>query len=159
VCAALLGPFSSAWAQKFSACDLNQDGIVNAADVTLAEKMALGEAPCTANVEGPLTCTVITVQRVIDASLGQPCLTGNGHAVTLNWAASVSPNIVGYNICRGTASGGPYTQLNSTHVTATTYIDNSVQAGKTYYYVTTAVDTSGDESGYSNLAIAVIPNP
>jgi hypothetical protein len=34
-----------------------------------------------------------------------------------------------------------------------------VQSGTTYYYVTTAVDTSGEESSYSNMTTAVIPFP
>jgi len=36
-------------------------------------------------------------------------------------------------------------------------VDSTVQNGTTYYYVTTAVDASGDESVYSNQATAVIP--
>jgi len=32
-----------------------------------------------------------------------------------------------------------------------------LQSGTTYYYVTTAVDSSGNESVYSNQAAAVIP--
>src|ERR1700724_386501 len=92
----------ASWArpQNFSACDLNQDGLTDATDVTLAVKMALGTALCTANVEGPLTCTVVTVQRVFDASQGQSCATYNslsGHRVTLTWVASISLNVTGYN--------------------------------------------------------------
>jgi TolB protein len=37
------------------------------------------------------------------------------------------------------------------------YTDSSVQNGTTYYYVTTAVDSSGNESTYSNEASANIP--
>ena len=37
--------------------------------------------------------------------------------------------------------------------------DNQVVAGQTYYYVATAVDGSGVESGYSNQVQAVIPKP
>jgi len=32
-----------------------------------------------------------------------------------------------------------------------------VQNGQSYYYVTTAVDASGNESSYSNQAQAIIP--
>lgn len=39
------------------------------------------------------------------------------------------------------------------------YSDSTVQSGMTYYYVTTAVDSSGTESSYSNLAQAVVPFP
>ena len=37
--------------------------------------------------------------------------------------------------------------------------DNSVVGGQTYYYVVTAVDSSGAESGYSNQTQAVVPSP
>ena len=40
-----------------------------------------------------------------------------------------------------------------------TYAGNNVQAGQTYYYVSTAVDSSNNESVYSNEAQAVIPSP
>jgi fibronectin type 3 domain-containing protein len=36
-------------------------------------------------------------------------------------------------------------------------VDNTVSAGDTYYYVTTAVNASGLESGYSNQAVAAVP--
>jgi hypothetical protein len=53
--------------------------------------------------------------------------------------------------------GGPYSKINSAVNTSTAYTDNTVTAGQTYYYVTTAVDGSGNESGYSNQVQAVIP--
>jgi fibronectin type 3 domain-containing protein len=67
--------------------------------------------------------------------------------------------VVGYNVFRGSASGGPYSKINSALEASTAYTDNAVAAGQTYYYVTTAVDGSGSESGYSNQALAVIPTP
>lgn len=146
-------------------CDLNQDGVINGpgpnTDVTLAINMALGTQTCTANLEGANTCTVITVQRVVNASLGQTCITYGTHAATLSWTASTSPNISYYNVYRGTASGGPYSKIGSTTANSgtTTYKDTVVQAGQTYYYVGTAVDSSGNESGYSNQATAAIPTP
>jgi hypothetical protein len=78
------------------------------------------------------------------------------HWVDLSWNASTSV-VVGYNIYRGTTSGGPYTKLNSSQVLLTTYTDSTVQSGLTYYYVTTAVDSGGTESIYSNEVQAVIP--
>jgi Abnormal spindle-like microcephaly-assoc'd, ASPM-SPD-2-Hydin len=89
-------------------------------------------------------------------------LTGLGtttlqHSVNLSWNSSTS-TVVGYNVYRSATSGGPYTKINSA-LNATSYIDSSVQAGTTYYYVSTAVDSSGVESGYSNQVKAVIPSP
>ena len=142
-------------------CDLNQDGVVNSTDVTLAVNMAIGTQTCTANLEGADTCTVITVQRVVNASEGQTCITYNTHAATLSWTASTSSNVSYYNIYRGSASGGPYNKIGSTtpNSGATSYKDTSVSGGQTYYYVATTVDTSGNESGQSNQAAATIPTP
>jgi hypothetical protein len=150
----------AARAQSFSPCDLNKDGVINGADVTLAISMALGTATCTANLEGVNTCTVITVQRVVNASQSQTCVVYNNHGVTLSWGASTSPSIQGYNVYRSTTSGGPYTKLTTGGpINVLTYFDSAVQAGQTYYYVATAVDLSGNESGYSAQAPATIPAP
>lgn len=81
------------------------------------------------------------------------------HSVTLNWNASTSSNVVGYNVYRGGTSGGPYSKINSALDPNTTDVDTSVQGGQTYYYVVTAVDSTGLESGYSNQVQAVIPFP
>lgn len=80
------------------------------------------------------------------------------HSVGLEWIDSASP-VIGYNVYRATASGGPYTVLNSALVSQTQYQDSSVQSGQTYYYVVTAVDSNEVESMYSNQASATIPTP
>jgi hypothetical protein len=89
-------------------------------------------------------------------------LSGTGqapqHSVVLSWVASTS-TVVGYNVYRGTQSGGPYTLITSSTVLATTYTDTAVQAGATYFYVVTAVDSSSNESSFSNEVQAVIPTP
>ncbi len=78
------------------------------------------------------------------------------HTVTLNWQPSDS-QVVGYNIYRGVNSGGPYTRINSTIDPDTTFIDNGALGGQTYYYVTTAVNSAGQESSYSNEAEVAVP--
>jgi hypothetical protein len=146
-----------AWPQ--SACDLNLDGSVNVVDVQLGVNMSLGLAPCIANINGAGVCDVVTVQRVINAGLGGTCQTDSAHSVSLSWTASVSSNVSGYNLYRGTTAGGPFTKVNSTLIVATSYQDATVQAGQGYYYVATAVDGNAIESAYSNQATAVIPSP
>ena len=47
---------------------------------------------------------------------------------------------------RGTTSGGPYTRLTANPVANMNYMDSSVQAGQTYYYVVTSVTSSNAES-------------
>lgn len=66
---------------------------------------------------------------------------------------------MGYNVYRSTTSGGPYTKVNPVLDASTSYIDSSVQGGTTYYYVSSAVDTSGTESIYSNELQVAIPSP
>ncbi|MGH9445790.1 MAG: choice-of-anchor D domain-containing protein [Terriglobia bacterium] len=83
----------------------------------------------------------------------------NKHSVTLTWASSTSPGVTSYNAYRGTTSGGPYAKLNSSPIASTTYTDSAVEAGQTYYYVTTAVNSQGVESADSNQATVVVPFP
>ena len=80
------------------------------------------------------------------------------HTVGLAWADN-SSGLSGFNVYRSSTSGGPYTRINSTLLPATTFTDSSVQAGQTYFYVTTAVNSSNVESGYSNQAQTVVPSP
>lgn len=80
------------------------------------------------------------------------------HSVSLSWIASTS-TVVGYNVYRSTVSGGPYTLITGSPVAATTFTDTTVQAGMTYYYVVTSVDSKGNESSYSNESSATIPTP
>jgi hypothetical protein len=86
-------------------------------------------------------------------------VTATAHSVTLNWTASTSTGVVGYNVYRATQSGGPYTKVNSASVTGTSFVDTNVVAGTTYYYVATAVNSSGMESANSSQASATVPTP
>jgi fibronectin type 3 domain-containing protein len=70
---------------------------------------------------------------------------------------SSSSGIVGYNVYRGTISGGPYAKVTPSPVTSLGDTDSSVSSGQTYYYVVTAVDSSNNESADSNQAVASIP--
>jgi hypothetical protein len=89
-------------------------------------------------------------------------LTGTGsqlmlRSVDLSWNPSPS-SVIGYNIYRGTTSGGPYpTKLNSSPQPATSFVDNTVLSATTYYYVATSLDANSAESSYSNQLTMVIP--
>lgn len=139
-------------------CDLNLDGVANVVDVQLATNMSLGLISCPTNINGGV-CGSGLVQQVVNAALGQGCSATISHSVSLTWTPSTSGNIAGYNIYRGTTSGGPYTKVNTALISPTAYADTSVGAGQTYYYVATAVDTSSNESGYSSQALANVPAP
>ena len=132
--------------------------------------------PITIPVGGTASFTVIftpqssgaasaTVSFVTNAP-GSPTiesLTGTGttppqHSVILSWTES-SSGVAGYNIYRSGTSGGPYTKLDASTDTNTSYTDSTVQAGQTYYYVTTAVGADGTESAYSSQVSVPIPTP
>ena len=79
------------------------------------------------------------------------------HTVALTWTASVSTDVVGYNIYRSTVSGGPYSILDAAPVATDGYTDSTVQSGQSYFYVVRAVDNTGTESINSSEVQAVIP--
>jgi hypothetical protein len=101
---------------------------------------------------------------IVSNATGSPAtvpLTGTGvapvqHSVALTWNASTS-TVAGYNVYRSTVSGCPYTKINSSLVAVLNYTDSTVQNATTYYYVTTAVDSGGNESAHSNEVSAPIP--
>jgi cellulose 1,4-beta-cellobiosidase len=73
--------------------------------------------------------------------------------VTLRWTQSASPNITQNKVYRSTTAGGPYSLIATLSAT-TQYNNTGLQSGTTYYYVVTAVTSSGLESAYSNQASA-----
>jgi Abnormal spindle-like microcephaly-assoc'd, ASPM-SPD-2-Hydin/Protein of unknown function (DUF1573) len=111
-----------------------------------------------------VTGTVSGSVTIASNATGSPAtitLSGSGvvpvpHTVSLSWTASTSV-VSGYNVYRSTTSGTGYTKLTASLVSVVSYTDSTVVNGTTYYYVTAAVDSSGNESTYSNEAVAVIP--
>ena len=105
----------------------------------------------------------ITVTSNATGSPAAISLTGTGvtaptaHTVGLTWN-DTGTSIAGYNVYRSTTSGSGYVKVNAALVPSMSYTDSSVQNNTTYYYVTTAVDGSGNESAHSNEASAVVPN-
>jgi fibronectin type 3 domain-containing protein len=82
--------------------------------------------------------------------------TGTGastHTVALSWAASTSADVSGYNVYRAvyTNSCGSFSKINSVLIASTSYRDSEVTNGTSYCYAASAVDTSNEESGYSNI--------
>jgi P pilus assembly chaperone PapD len=107
---------------------------------------------------GAVTGTV-TVASNATNSPATVSLSGTGvqDAVVLSWTASTSSGVVGYDVYRGTSSGS-YSQIASS-VSGTTYTDSTVQSGQdiTYYYVVTAVNSSGEQSSDSNQTSVTVP--
>jgi fibronectin type 3 domain-containing protein len=76
--------------------------------------------------------------------------------VALRWSPSTSA-VAGYHVYRSEISGGPYTKLDSSLVTADSYTDSSVTNGLTYYYVVTSVTSTGMEGTDSIQTSATVP--
>ena len=85
------------------------------------------------------------------APTGLAATTGDQQA-TLQWDANGEPDLDGYNLYRSTTSGGGYAKVNGPIVTTTGFTDSGLTNGSAYYYVVSAVDTSGNESADSSEA-------
>lgn len=85
------------------------------------------------------------------------------HDVALSWNASTSPDISGYNVYRAVYANsacGSFSKINPSLTASTLYTDSVVVDGTVYCYATTAVTSSNEESGYSNIVSDVqIPAP
>jgi hypothetical protein len=103
----------------------------------------------------------ISIMSNASGSPATVSLSGTGvapvqHSVDLTWNASTS-TVSGYNVYRSTVSGGPYAKINASLVAVLNYLDLTVQGGTAYFYVTTAIDSSGNESVNSNEVSATVP--
>jgi len=69
--------------------------------------------------------------------------------VFLTWNENREKDLAGYHVYRTTKSGGEWQRLTERPINRTTYSDEKVKQGMTYYYAITAVDKVGNESGRS----------
>jgi len=110
----------------------------------------------TGSLSGNVTVTSNATNSPLAIALSGSGAAVVSHSVILNWTPSTS-SYAGFNVYRGALSGGPYTKVNSTLISAMSFSDSSVSSGQTYYYVATEVDSTGAESIYSSEVIATIP--
>ena len=81
---------------------------------------------------------------------------GQGPFIDLIWAPVTDTDLDGYNVYRH-EDGGAAVKLNSEPVRMPAFRDTQVVAGKTYFYVVSAVDVRGNESGKSEEAGESVP--
>jgi hypothetical protein len=74
---------------------------------------------------------------------GLTVTTVSSNQLDLSWKANTEPDLKNYRVYRSTVSGGSYTLMASP--TVNSYSDTGLAAATTYYYVVSAVDTSGNE--------------
>ena len=76
------------------------------------------------------------------------------------FAPNKEPDLAGYDLYRSTDPNVPkerWTKLNQSLLTRTTYQDERVESGKTYYYYLRAVDQSGNVSPPSEVTSERVP--
>ncbi len=77
---------------------------------------------------------------------------GNGQ-VGLTWDAA--PGAAGYNVYRSPLTGGGFVKVNGAPVAGTAHLDTGLANGREVFYVVTALDGTGNESGWSNEVSAL----
>jgi hypothetical protein len=74
----------------------------------------------------------------------------NSKSVLLHWRENYELDLAGYNVYRSATHGSGYQRINYSVSSEHKFADTQIVQGRTYYYVVTAVNESGGESGYSN---------
>ncbi len=80
--------------------------------------------------------------------------------LSIFWAANSEPDVAGYLLFRSTDPSLPkdkWTKLTANLYTKTTFTDENVETGKTYYYFVIAVDNAGNQSDPSEVASDTVP--
>lgn len=81
--------------------------------------------------------------------------TSGDRSVSISWTPRT--NATSYRVKRATTSGGPYTLVASP--TTSTYVDNGLTNGTTYYYVVSGVNTLGEGANSSEASATPSPPP
>jgi glycosidase/fibronectin type 3 domain-containing protein len=134
--------------------------------ITLGQAYAVGTGgPASVTVaDGAISGSIAAKSAVILIATGvdlEPTAPPAGLQVTDEGDGTVSlawnsvPDADGYNLYRSPVSGGGWVKVNSELLASPDYIDEGLQNARTYYYVVTALDGSGNESGYSNEVSAL----
>lgn len=85
----------------------------------------------------PLTTSPPPVPREISATPGI-------RRIELKWSPSGAYTAHGYEVCRATSRGGPFTSIHATNLwTTPAYTDTEVEPGQTYFYAIAALNNAG----------------
>jgi len=80
--------------------------------------------------------------------------------LSIFWVANSEPDVAGYYVYRSTdpnLAKDKWTKLTPTLSTKTTFTDENVETGRTYYYYVVAMDKAGNVSPLSNVASETVP--
>ena len=93
----------------------------------------------------------LLVALLLPAAFEKACAS----SLILNWNASSSPSVTGYNVYYGTNSGNYVHKLDAGD--ATSFMVSNLCCGVTYFFAATAYDANGDESAFSTEVSFVVP--
>ena len=81
------------------------------------------------------------------------------NSIDLAWKKSATSDVKKYNVYKSDKNGKDYKKVSTIENATLAYKDTAVTKGITYYYVVTAVDSGGKESGNSNQAAGSLTAP
>jgi HYDIN/CFA65/VesB-like, Ig-like domain len=105
---------------------------------------------------GKITVSSNATNSPSSISLSGMGVTATTHSVALAWDPAVT-GVTGFKTYVSVVHGGPYVEVGAVLASTPVYNDSSVQSGHTYFYVVTAVNSTNQESGYSNEVAAIVP--
>ncbi len=114
-------------------------------DYTLYQDAVIGIKPASEDTTPP------SVPSGLSATAGD-------RYVSISWNANTEPDMKNYHIFRRTSPSGQEIYIASPPKILTTYTDNSVTNGTTYYYQICAVDQSNNRSKLCDM-VSATPNP
>jgi fibronectin type 3 domain-containing protein len=98
--------------------------------------------------------TVIVDNEGISTPTGLTAKAG-AKSIKLSWDPNKESDLAGYNLYRDTDPQGNFSnRINQELINNTSYTDQDVTQGETYWYKITAVDTAGNESNKSSAVSA-----
>ncbi len=140
---------SGSWTATKTAAWLSLSQTSGAASGTITanvdtSKAIQGENQATVTVASGTVIKTVTITLILNPP--------SSSSATLTWKANTETDLAGYKVYRSTISG-KYDQGNVIEMlrgNVTSYQAKNLQFGKTYFFVVTAFDIAGNESGYSN---------
>lgn|GEM_PF-363388 len=126
-----------------------KDGKVLEADTSIRD-FTLVVADVDSDYAGTMYVDNVRLAPVLPPAAPTVQAAGGDAKVKLLWPAV--NGAAAYSVQRSIVAGGPYTAVSPT-VTETTYTDNSVQNGTTYYYVVTAANAGGESERSAEMAV------
>lgn len=148
------GTSASVYAQNNTANTANINGVSPAADGSVTFTMSKG-ANTPVGYLNAFTLETIYQPGTAPAAPRNVAATFNTNHVDVTWIDAPF-NETGFDVYRSESEAGTYTKIGSAAANATTFSDNNLVDGASYYYKVKAVNANG-ESAFSDAAPVSLP--